>query len=759
MPHAAGVSMSVHLSLAARRGARWRGGTLLPLVACLAASAASAQPAPVQPAGHERMLQALAQVAGRTADTNLYQGDAPARQLREQLAAMPPESTDQDLLTVRMQLGAQELRLGNVADAIEQFTQARALLAQMPGEIPAVVAIETAFQLGLAHFRLGQTRNCVTEQPPAGCILPLTGAGIFTQQDASRQAILHFAEVLRNEPPGTEQYLEAQWLLNIAYMTLGGYPDWMPQAYVLPPRAFDSGEPAPRFANVALALGLDTPEAADLSGGAVGDDFDNDGYLDIVVSTMETRGQLRFFRNNRDGTFTDRTDAAGLRGLYGGLNLVQADYDNDGNVDLLVLRGAWLEQHGQHPNSLLRNNGDGTFTDVTFDAGLGAVHYPTQTAAFADYDNDGDLDLYVGNETTEAFQAPCQLFRNDGEGAFTDVAAEAGVENGRFSKSVVWGDFDGDRWPDLYVSNYGQANRLYRNNADGTFTDVAPELGVTGPEASFPAWFWDYDNDGALDLYVSAYVAGTAHLAADALGLPLDIEMATLYRGNGGGQFTDVSVQQRISRPSAPMGSNFGDLDNDGFLDFYLGTGNPLLEHVMPNVMYRNDGGTGFTDVTAAGGFGTLQKGHGVVFADFDHDGDQDVFEQLGGAVPADRAGNAFFENPGFGNRWVTVKLVGVGSNRSAIGARIRVDVIEDGARRSIYKRVNSGGTFGANPLRQTIGLGGASRIERLEVFWPTTGLAQTFVEVPLDRLIEITEGMRQFTILELESLTLGSGR
>ena len=228
MPHAAGVSMSVHLSLAARPGARWRGGTLLPLVACLAASAASAQPAPVQPAGHERMLQALAQVAGRTADTNPYQGDAPARQLREQLAAMSPESTDQDLLTGRMQLGAQELRLGNLAEAIEQFTQARALLAQMSGEIPAVVAIESAFQIGLAYFRLGQTQNCVTVQPPDGCILPLTGAGVFTEQDASRQAILHFAEVLRNEPAGTEQYLEAQWLLNIAYMTLGRYPDWMP---------------------------------------------------------------------------------------------------------------------------------------------------------------------------------------------------------------------------------------------------------------------------------------------------------------------------------------------------------------------------------------------------------------------------------------------------------------------------------------------------------------------------------------------------
>ena len=280
-----------------------------------------------------------------------------------------------------------------------------------------------------------------------------------------------------------QQYLSALWLLNIAYMTVGGYPDEVPEPYRLPPETFRSTETMPRFANVAPALGLDT---FDMCGGAVADDFDNDGYLDIVVSTWDTRGQIRYFRNNRDGTFTERTAEAGLLGLYGGLNLVQADYDNDGDVDLLVLRGAWLRANGRHPNSLLRNDGTGTFTDVTFDAGLGEVHHPSPTAAWGDYDNDGDLDLYVGNESSRALVAPSQLFRNNGDGTFTDVAEAAAVMNFRYAKAAVWGDYDGDGLQDLYVSNYRGNNRLYRNTGRGFFIDEAQRLGVAGPTGQLP---------------------------------------------------------------------------------------------------------------------------------------------------------------------------------------------------------------------------------------------------------------------------------
>ncbi len=490
------------------------------------------------------------------------------------------------------------------------------------------------------------------------------------------------------------------------------------------------------------------------------EDFDGDGLLDILVSTSDPSGGMHFFHNDGQGGFEKRVEEAGLSGLTGGLNMIHADYDNDGDPDVLVLRGGWWSVLGRHPNSLLRNDGSGRFTDVTFDAGLGDVHYPTQTAAWADYDNDGDLDLYVGNESGRSLDAPCQLFRNEGDGTFVDVAAAAGVENLRYAKAVVWGDYDNDGFPDIYVSNIGDENRLYRNNGDGTFVDVAPAAGVTGPIVSFPAWFWDYDNDGALDLFVAAYggveFSDTADVVASYLGLPTKAEKMHLYRGDGRGGFREVAVQQRLSRITFPMGANFGDFDSDGYLDLYLGTGYTNYEALMPNLLYRNRRGGGFVDVSTSAGMAHLQKGHGVAFADLDNDGDQDVFEQMGGAYPGDAFGNALYENPGFGHHWIKVKLVGRESNRAAIGARIRIDIVEDGAQRSIFRTVGSGGSFGASPFLQEIGLGRAERIERLEVHWPASGTTQAFDEVPMDRRIEIDELQDRFQTIEVNAIRLG---
>ena len=730
---------------------------------------------------HQRMLSTLKQIADQTAETNNYLGEGLAWQLRRHLANLPIDTSTLNRWRLHTELGEAELRLGNEEAAIDQLTQAGRLLPQLKGQLSPLMANHTLFRLGVAYMRQGETLNCCPDQigiasNPDSCILPLREGGIHSQQESSLQAITYLTEVLRNTTVELPLHLEARWLLNIAYMTVGSYPEQVPKPYRLPPEAFQSAEEMPRFTNIAPHLGLDT---FDLSGGAIVDDFDNDNYLDIVVSTWDPAGQIRFFRNNRDGTFSEHTEQAGLLGLYGGLNLLQGDYDNDDDVDILVLRGAWLEAAGQHPNSLLRNNGDGTFTDVTFNAGLGEVHYPTQTASWGDYDNDGDLDLYIGNESTETFTVPCQLFRNNGDGTFSDVATPAGVQNYGFTKSVIWGDYNADRFPDLYVSNFKGTNRLYRNNGDGTFTDVAKQLNTDLPIRSFPAWFWDFDNDGALDLYVSAYSAGISHLAANAIGISIGTPRSAtgaesgttyhnrpdlsedglphLYRGDGQGGFNEVAYQHNLVQPNAPMGSNFGDLDNDGYLDFYLGTGYPDYKNLMPSVMYRNRRGMSFVDVTYAGGFGHLQKGHAVVFADLDNDGDHDIFEQMGGAFPGDGYSNVLYENPGFGNHFLTVKLVGVDSNRSGIGARIHAVIVENGEPRSIYKHVNSGGSFGANPLRQTIGLGKAEKIERLEIFWHTTGLTQTFHNVPLDQFIQITEGETQYTTIQLVKLKLGS--
>jgi hypothetical protein len=701
---------------------------------------------------HQKMLRLLADVARQSDETNFFVGEGPARLARNNLAALPPNAPDATRWTALMLVAEEELRLGNYTAAIAQLTRARELITRTREKIdPASLAV-TGFRLGVTSMRMGETENCLLNPAATSCILPIRGEAIHSRQNGSRQAIAAFSDVLKMRTQIPALDLATRWLLNIAYMTVGEYPDRVPAQYLIPPQAFESEEQIPRFRNIAGELRLDTFNVA---GSAAADDFDGDGALDLLVTTADPRGQLRVYRNVQDGTFVERTEQAGLRGLPGGLNLIQADYDNDGDVDVLVLRGGWLEKYGRYPKSLLRNDGKGTFTDVTFDAGLARVHFPTQTASWGDYDNDGDLDLYVGNESSESIDAPSQLFRND-TGVFTDVAAAAGVLNNRYAKAVVWGDYNNDRWPDIYVSNYKGANRLYRNNANGTFTDVAEMLGVTRPTASFPAWFWDVDNDGVLDIYAAAYSAEIADLAASALGLPVTTELARLYRGTGKGGFEEVSARFNLKRPSAPMGSNFGDLDNDGYLDFYLGTGYPRIQNLMPNVMYRNRRGTSFADVSTSGGFAHLQKGHGVVFADFDHDGDQDIFEEMGGAFTGDKAHNVFYENPGFGNHWLTMKLVGVRSNRSAIGARIRIEIEENGMRRSVYKHVNSGGTFGANPLRQTIGLGKASRVEVLEVFWPTTGETQTWTNVRVDQAIQIVEGEPSYSTLALTPIRLG---
>ncbi|MEE2778437.1 MAG: CRTAC1 family protein [Acidobacteriota bacterium] len=704
------------------------------------------------------MLEILASIRDRTASDSPWLGDAALERALAALAALPPRTDSTRRWRILLDVAEHELRLGDERGAIDHFLEAYALLPDLGPSISNDDRLASIFRLGIAFMRLGDRENCGALHSGESCILPIRGAGVHTRTEGSQQAIRYFSEILASTQPTSPLNLKTAWLLNIAYMTLGEYPDGVPEEVRMPEAIFASGQAFPHFENVAPQLGVAT---VNLSGGAVFDDLDGDGLADVFTTTFDTAVGPRFFHNEGDGTFTDRTSQAGIENLFGGLNLVQGDYDNDGDLDLFILRGAWLYVGGRHPNSLLRNDGEGVFTDVTFAAGLAEVDYPTQAAAWADYDNDGDLDLFVGNEEgdglgilgddTPDFEAPCQLFRNDGDGNFTDVAPQAGVAISTYVKGVVWGDYDNDRFPDLYLSILGAPNRLYRNNQDGTFTDLAQELGVSAPIQSFPVWFWDYDNDGNLDLYVSSYrgFGSVALVAASYFGIEVPWELPRLYRGDGRGGFKDVSQAAGLTRLHLPMGSNFGDLDGDGFLDFYLGTGYPDYEAVMPNVLYRNREGRDFVDVTLAAGFGHLQKGHAVAFADFDQDGDLDVFEQMGGAFPGDRFADALFLNPGFGNHWITLHLRGNISNRAAIGARLKMDVIERGGRRrSIHRRVSSGGSFGANALHQTLGIGRAVKIESLEVYWPTSDRTDRYEAVEANRSYRIVEGEARLVTL-----------
>ena len=490
-----------------------------------------------------------------------------------------------------------------------------------------------------------------------------------------------------------------RWLLNIAYQQLRRYPQDVPKQWLVPPELFASEYDIGYFLEVAALAGITNME---LSGGAIVEDFDGDGLLDVMVSSSGPLDPMHFYHNNGDGTFTDRTKEAGLGDEIGGLNLVLTDYNNDGHPDVVVLRGAWWGKYGEYPLSLLRNNGDGTFDDVTEEAGL-LTAGPTQTAAWADYDGDGWLELFVGHESKPGDVHPCQLFHNTHDGTFTQVQAPgAGVgklgSNLGFVKGVTWGDYNNDGRPDLYVSTMFGGSFLFRNDGprdprhpetgEWVFTDVTQQAGLGGKRNTFPTWFFDYDNDG--------------------------------------------------------------------WLDVYLGLGESSYESLLPKRMFRNDEGRYFQDVTTSGGFGNLQKGHGIAFADIENNGNEDVFEELGGAFPGDRFMPTLYHNPGHGNHWVTLVLEGVKTNRAAYGARVTVTIEEQGRERSIYRAVGAVSSFGGNPMRQHIGVGKASRIKEIEVWWPVSGLRQHFRDVPVDRTFHIREGRDVLDPIEVKPFEIG---
>ena len=643
---------------------------------------------------------------------------------------------------LRTRLAAELLQSGASEDALAELESLLAAIAEMPASLASAEqkADETASlqgAIGLAALRLGEQQNCVSNHAASSCLFPIDSSGVHHLETGARRAIEAFSTRLTADP----RHLDTSWLLNIAYMAVGEYPDAVPQEWLISPDIFASDYDITRFTDVAIGAGVDT---IGLAGGSVMEDFDGDGFQDLMASSWGLRDQLRFYRNDGTGGFEDRTNAAGLLGQVGGINLTHADYDNDGYADLFVMRGGWRAEEGLHPNSLLRNNGDGTFDDVTDAVGLLSFH-PTHTAAWGDFNNDGWLDLFVGNEDWGTGTHPVQLFQSDGDGTFTDRARELGLGVLGVVKGAAWGDYDNDGRLDLYVSRFGDANLLFRNDTTG-FTEVTAAAGVAEPNLSFPTWFFDYDNDGWLDLFVGGFdESGAEAVAALYLGTPRPDGVPRLYHNSGDGTFRNVTTEARLDRVLLAMGANFGDLDNDGWLDLYVGTGEPNLNALVPNRMFRNADGQVFQDVTTSGGFGHLQKGHGISFGDLDNDGDQDIFEVMGGWFTGDGYQNVLYENPGHGNRWITISLIGTESNRMGMGARVRVRVATPNGSRDIYRQVSTGGSFGASTLQQEIGLGDATSIEVIEVTWPASDTTQLFRDAAtdqvMDQFVQITEG------------------
>lgn len=652
----------------------------------------------------------------------------------------------------------ERLRAGQTREAIDELHA----LMRAAGISPDQITPDTKplFDLlAIAWLRLGEQENCLTNPGANVCILPLDGAGRHKLEEGARKAIAQLEALLARFPEDHG----SRWLLNVAFMSIGGYPNQVPKRFLIPGLAPKRGATFPRFPNVAVDLGVAVNNRA---GGLSIEDFNRDGFLDLFMTSWGLDDSPHLFLADGRGGFADRTAEAGLSGIVGGLNNLHADYDNDGFEDIVILRGAWLGDAGAHPNSLLHNNGDGTFADVTFSSGLLSFH-PTQTGAWADFNLDGHLDLFIGNESAKpdgGTSRRSELWLNNGNGTFTEVSHQVGIDLDEFVKAVVWGDVNNDGLPDLFASILFGPNRLYINRGGRAistwrFEERGREAGVQLPLASFPAWFWDFDQDGWEDLLVLSYdnrhsTALHEAVAREYLGLPretiqggrpLAVEPSRLFRNKGDGTFEDVTRQAGLlDKVFFVMGSNFGDLDNDGWLDFYLGTGNPDLRSIIPNRMFRSVGGRRFEEVTIEGGFGHLQKGHAIAFADLDRDGDEDIYSVIGGAFEGDRFANVLFENPGWpGRSWIVLQLEGRTANRSAIGARVELTVTEvGGGTRTLHRTVGTGGSFGAGSLQLHIGLGRATRVARLDITWPDADHSTTsYADLAVDRVYHIIQG------------------
>lgn len=675
-------------------------------------------------------------------------------------------------IVVRMELANEELRAGRSAQSVETM---ETLLSHVEPEIETVprnLQLQIHELLALSYLRLGEQENCVGQHNALSCNFPLRGGGIHTKTRGAERAIREYTKALAIEPDSSI----CRWLLNVAYMQLGRYPQDVPKRWLMPEKLFASEYDIGFFPDMAILAGTDVFER---SGGLIVEDFDGDGLLDILLSSSGPLDSMHFLHNNGDGTFTDRTKEAGLGDEIGGLNIVLTDYNNDGRPDVLVLRGGWWGRFGQYPDSLLRNNGDGTFDDVTEESGL-AVTGPGQTAAWADYDGDGWLDLFVGRESKPSEPFPSLLFHNNHDGTFTQVAApglEKSIVHGSspadlggdlgFVKGVAWGDYNNDGRPDLYVSTMFGKSFLFRNDgpedparpdsAHWKFTDVTRQAGLDGERYTFPTWFFDYDNDGWLDIFAGGYsTTSMEDVGLFELGKPHHASVSHLFHNNHDGTFTDMPHAAGLDRAITVMGANFGDLDNDGWLDVYLGLGEPSYEALLPKRMFRNDKGRSFEDVTTSGGFGNLQKGHAIAFADLEGNGNEDVLEELGGAYPGDGFHAVLYRNPGHGNHWITLILHGVKTNRPGYGARIRVIVEEDGQTRSIYRAAGSVSSFGGNPFRQHIGVGKATVVQEIDVDWPVSGIRQRFTDVAVDRTYGIREDASKLESIAVKSFEIG---
>ncbi|MFH5832712.1 CRTAC1 family protein [Halalkalibaculum sp. DA384] len=518
--------------------------------------------------------------------------------------------------------------------------------------------------------------------------------------------------------------------------------------------------------------------AEDMGSGVAWFDYNNDGWEDLFlvnyaepftgepVSDLAPGNRCKLYKNNGDGTFSDVSRQSGLDLAIRGMGAAPADFDNDGWTDLFVTA------YGQ--NRLMKNNGDGTFSDITGRAGLSDSEQFWAGASWGDYNRDGHLDLYVtGYVDYEYLNLPAdklaaeeppsinpstfepvgnRLYRNNGDGTFSDVSLQAGVTNeaGR-SLSASWVDLNQDLWPDLYVANDVSDNVLYLNNADGTFTNVSHRAHVADYRGAMGLASGDWDNDGDADLFIT-------HWLAQENALYTNRWRDTLQAGSGAGRtlrFTDDSANHGLGHSSLDFvgwATSFLDFDLDGRLDLYVVNGsttqypgNPERLKPMPDQLFWNAGrNRGFYDVSSQSGpyFSKKFVGRGGAVSDYDRDGDPDLF-----ILNHNDQGILLQNSAARDRNWLAVTLEGTYSNRSAIGAHLR---LVSGTMVQVRQVGSQSSYLSFNSLKQYFGLGTRQRVDTLSIRWPS-GKTDTFHNLEPNQFLNITEGHPEISAVSLK--------
>ena len=594
-------------------------------------------------------------------------------------------------------------RRGNFREAIGYYEQ------ELRRTVTMTQRMDSLREMGAAYYRLGEYTDAASK----------------------------FYEALQWQINSVDQ-----WLFTLALDQIKGPRPPLPDFVLFPVETDNASAPLLAFEDIAPKLGIHHLNG---NGTAAWGDIDGDGKQDLIVGGSGTF--IRVYRNEGD-KFTDVTDAVGLGKVPSGYALNLIDYDNDGWPDLYISLNGWS---GPMRNRLFHND-HGKFTDVSRQSGADDPGSGF-CALWGDLDNDGYLDLVVANGVLMDGSVT-QIYHNNGNGTFTNVTKAAGLneppEYGAIG--IALGDYDKDGRLDILINGRDNApNRLYHNDGKMHFTDVAAKAGVLQPPHNgFVCFFMDYNNDGWPDILTTslapweATVEGLKKGYAPPNARSINPDSSRLFRNNGNGTFTDVTFQSKLYHPMGTMGAGVADLDNDGYLDVYIGTGDPQMSRLEPNRLFHNNGDGTFADVTNFVGFARPgNKGHGVAFIDIDDDGALDMFAQLGGHYPGDHAYNAFYHNLKAGqNHWLEVDLRGVKSNRMAVGTQLTVkagDLL-------VYREVKGSEGFGAtSTFRQHFGLGGNGRVDSLEIHWPS-GVTHQFTGLDANQIISIKEDEPKWT-------------